>query len=232
MSRAICGGLFIAILLFLPARLTAHDIPADATVHVFIKPDGNRLNVLVRMQMVSIHEIDWPVHKEDGTLDLSRIEPSLRDAATKWIGNRMDVYESDARIDSPKLAAVRLSLEGDASFGRYEDALAQLYGPPLGSGTKLLPTQGVLDALFEYPIQSDRSRFSFHPQFDRFGLRVLTVLRVLEPDGVIGHWNTKVAILESCGWIRCGIRRCGRSSKWVSTTSSMAPIICCFCSAL
>ena len=29
------------------------------------------------------------------------------------------------------------------------------------SDTKLLPTQGVLDALFEYRIQSDRSRFSF-----------------------------------------------------------------------
>jgi hypothetical protein len=178
-------GLILAILLLFPITLLAHDIPADATVRVFIKPEEKTLLVLLRMQMASIHEIDWPVHKEDGTYDLARIEPSLRDAATKWLGNRMDVYEGASKIESRTLAAVRLSLDGDASFGTYESALAQIKGPPLETNTKLLQNQGVLDALFEYPIHSSQSRFSFHPQFDRFGLRVITVLRVLEPDGAI-----------------------------------------------
>src|SRR5262249_55280669 len=35
----------------------------------------------------------------------------------------------------------------------------------------------------EYPIQSERSRFSVHPRFDRLGLRSLTVLRFALPDG-------------------------------------------------
>jgi hypothetical protein len=58
-------------------------------------------------------------------------------------------------------------------------------GAPLPFETKLLPTQGVLDALFEYPIESDQSRFSIHPRFEQFGLRVITVMRFLPPDGRI-----------------------------------------------
>jgi hypothetical protein len=168
-------------LLFAPTVM-AHDIPADATVRVFVRPEGNRLRVLVRMQMASIHEIEWPVRKEDGTLDFARIDPFLREAAAKWIGDMIDMYEGAAKIEHETLAAARLSLEGDAAFGTYEGALANINGPPLASGTKLLPTQGVLDALYEYPIQSDRSRFSFHPRFDKFGLRVITVLLFLPPD--------------------------------------------------
>jgi hypothetical protein len=173
------------LLLCFPPPLIAHDIPADAMVRVFVKPEGTRLRLLLRMQMVSIQEIEWPVRKEDGTLNLAEIDPFLREAANKWLGDRIDVYEGASKIESHALVASRLSLEGDTAFGVYEDALAHITGPPLPSDTKLLPTQGVLDALFEYPIQSDRSRFSFHPRFEKFGLRVVTVLRFLPPDGGI-----------------------------------------------
>ncbi len=40
----------------------------------------------------------------------------------------------------------------------------------------------MLDVLFEYPIQSDRSRFSINPAFDRLGVHVVTVLRFLAPN--------------------------------------------------
>jgi len=176
---------FVALLLLFAPNLPAHDIPADATVRVFVKPEGGRLRLLLRMQMVSIHEIEWPVHKEDGTLDLALLDPFLREAANKWMSDKVEVYEGESKIASHSLAAARVSLEGDASFGTYEDAVAQITGPPLASGTKLLPTQGMLDALFEYPIQSARSRFSLHPHFEQFGLRVITVLRFLPPGGAI-----------------------------------------------
>ena len=80
---------------------------------------------------------------------------------------------------------MRLSPEGDTSFGTYEDALAHVTGPLIAQDMSLLPTQGALDVLFDYTIQSDRSRFSIHPRFDRFGLRVLTILQFLAPNGSI-----------------------------------------------
>jgi hypothetical protein len=149
---------------------------------MFVRPEAQTLRLLVRLQMVSIQEIDWPVRKENGTLDLAAIEPYLRQAANKWLVDKIDVYEGAAEIDRSSLTAVRLSLEGDAAFGTYEQAIAQIMGAPLPPDTKLLPTQGVLDALIDYPIQSDQSRFSFHPRFEQFGLRVMTVLRFLPPD--------------------------------------------------
>src|SRR5262245_34348588 len=183
LSRKVCAGLrfvcglvrstrlsrksriviLTALLLLLASQLLAHDIPADATVRMFVKPEGERLRLLIRMQMVSIQEIDWPVHKENGTLDLSRIEPYLREAANKWLGNRIEFYEEGLKIESHSLVAARLSLEGDAAFGTFENAVAQVTGSPLDPSAKLLPTQGMLDAMFEYPIRSDRSRFSFRP---------------------------------------------------------------------
>jgi len=175
----------LALLLCLASPLQAHDIPADATVRVFIKPQGELLRVLVRLPMVSIQEIDWPVHKEDGTLNLAAVDPFLQQAANKWLGDRIEFFEDASKIEQHWLAATQLSLEGDASFGSYEDAFAHVNGESLPPATKLLPTQGMLDALFEYPIQSDRSRFSFHPRFEQLGLRVITVMRFLPPDGNI-----------------------------------------------
>src|SRR5678816_3099794 len=152
--RFLCGLVRKALLLFaaffvLISPLQAHDIPADATVRLFVKPEGGHLRLVVRMQMVSIQEIDWPVRKEDGTLDMATLEPFLRQAANKWLGDKIDFYEEDTKIESHALAAARLSLEGDASFGTYDDAVAHITAAPLPSNTKLLPTQGVLDALYE-----------------------------------------------------------------------------------
>jgi hypothetical protein len=43
----------------------------------------------------------------------------------------------------------------------------------------------MLDVLFEYPIQSDQSRFSIHPALDRLAARVVIALRFLPPGGAV-----------------------------------------------
>jgi hypothetical protein len=78
-----------------------------------------------------------------------------------------------------------VSLPSDKSFASYEEALAHVTGPPLPDNTELYWNQGLLDVLFEFPIQSDRSEFAIHPAFERLGLRVTTVLRFIAPGGVV-----------------------------------------------
>jgi hypothetical protein len=181
-----CLALLAAIgLLVLGRPVAAHDIPADSTVRMFVKPEGQRLHVLVRVQMASINDIDWPLRRPTGYLDLAKVEPFLRDASTQWISDYMDVFEGGTKLAYPTLTSVRLSAEGDVSFTTYDDALAHLTGPVIAEDMTLLPTQGALDAFFDYKIQSDQSRFSLHPRFDRFGLRVLTILQFLAPNGSI-----------------------------------------------
>src|SRR5207245_1577988 len=68
-------------------------------------------------------------------------------------------------------------------FASYEQALAHLTGPRLPNNTEFIRPQGLLDVLFEYPIQSDRSFFSVRPEWERLGLHVVTILRFFPPGG-------------------------------------------------
>jgi hypothetical protein len=176
------------LVLFSGATPGAHDIPNDVTVQTFVKPEGQRLRVLVRVPLVAMRDMDYP--KPAGAtrpdlLDLARADATLRDAATLWIGDFLDVYENDVRLGMPAVASVRVALQSDKSFTSYEEALAHVTGPRLPAETEFFWSQGLFDVLFEYPIQSDRSRFSINPRLARLGIRTLTVVRFLPPGGAV-----------------------------------------------
>src|SRR5262245_35726864 len=120
-----------------PRPAAAHNVPADVTVRIFVKPDGSRLHYLVRIPMASIIDIEWPTSKPEGTLDLTRIEPFLAEAARMWTADDTDLFEGNRRLEAPALTAVRLSLESDASFQNYGDASASFARPPLDPATRL-----------------------------------------------------------------------------------------------
>jgi len=168
----------------LAAALTAgaHDIPNDVTVQAFLKPEGQRLRLLVRAPMKAMRDVEFP-QKGPGYLDLSRTSPLLADAATLWISDAIALYEGDVRLPKPRVMATTVSLESDKSFATYEDALAHVTGAGLPLDTNVVWNQTMLDVLFEYPIQSERSEFAIHPGLDRLGVRTLTALRFLVPQG-------------------------------------------------
>jgi hypothetical protein len=172
----------------LAPRLSAHDIPNDVTIQTFFKPDGNRLRLLVRVPLAAMRDMDYPKPRT-GTrgdlMDLGRAESTLRDASTLWLSDFIDVYENGERLPKPQVAAVRASLPSDRSFTSYEEALAHVTGPPLPPDTEFVWGQGLLDVLFEYPIQSDRSQFAIEPRLARLGIRTLTALRFLPPGGAV-----------------------------------------------
>jgi hypothetical protein len=169
--------------LALPRYAAAHDIPNDVTIQAFLKPEGERLRLLVRVPMKAMRDVVFP---ERGVfLDLARIDPLLHDAAQVWISDAIELDEGDRRLPKPTIAATRVSLESDKSFASYEDALAHVTGAPLPNETNVVWNQTMLDVLFEYPIQSDRAYFSIHPGFERLGLRVVTALRFLPPGGAV-----------------------------------------------
>src|SRR5262245_14150716 len=173
--------LLAAILLSVIPRLSAHDIPSDVQVLVFFKPEGSRLRVLVRVPLASIIETDWP-ERGPGLLDLSKAERPMRDGALVRVSDDLSVFEGDRRLDAPRVAAVMASLPSDRSFDSYESALAHTTGPRLPDDSEFVIAQGVLDVLFEYPIQSDRSAFSIHPNFLRLGVTVQTTVYFQPPD--------------------------------------------------
>ena len=184
MRRDLLLVLPAALALALPSASSAHDIPPDVAVQAFLKPEGPRLRLLVRVPLAALRDVVYPT-RGPVYLDLARAEPSLREAATLWIADAVELYEDDERLPAPRITEVRVSLPSDRSFSSWDDALAHVTGPPLPEDTEIYWGQAMLDVLFEYPIRSEASRFSIHPAFDRLGLRVLTALRFLPPGGAV-----------------------------------------------
>ncbi len=175
---------WLLILLFSLSRANAHDIPNDVTVQSFLKPTGNRLEMLVRVPLRAMRDTDFPTRENTNFLDLEKVDPMLPDNATLWISNFLELRENDAILPKPRILTTRLALLSDKSFSAYEQAQAHLNGPKLNANVSW--EQVTLDILFEYPIQSERSRFSIRPGgLLRLGLRVVTVLRFLPPGGAI-----------------------------------------------
>jgi hypothetical protein len=167
-----------------PAVPAAHDIPADVAIQVILKPDGQRLRAIVRAPLKAMRDVTFPT-RGPGILDLSKAEPSLRHAASLWLGDGLQILEDDASLGPPRITAARISLPSDRSFASFDEAFAHVTGPALPVDTEIPWDQGLLDVLFEYSIRSPQSRFSIVPAFARLGVRVVTALRLVQPGGSI-----------------------------------------------
>jgi len=181
MKRPLMTTLAVALLavVLLPLYISAHDVPSDVRIQMFVRPEGQTLRLLVRAPLASINDISWP-ELQPGVLDLSRAETALRQATSTAIVDFIDIYEGGRKLE-PRVAAVRASIPADRSFEAYDQALAHITAPPLPHETDVFVAQGLLDAILEYPIESDRSDFSVHPDVQQLGVQVLTVLRFLPP---------------------------------------------------
>ena len=168
--------LYAAVLLAVSSASPAHDIPDAVRVQAFVKPQGQTLKVVVRVPLKAMREVDVP-RRDGGFLDFARVDSSLREAAALWLTDDIDLYENDLRLAKPRIADARVSLESDRSFASYESALAHFSAPRLKNDTGLYWSQGLLDVLLEYPIDSEKSEFSIRPRLERLGIRVTTTVR-------------------------------------------------------
>jgi hypothetical protein len=182
MRQRLATTFVVALVIAASVPGIAHEIPNAIIVQAFLKPEGTRLRLLVRVPMQAMSDIDVP-QRALGYLDLARADDALRDATTIWIAREMALYEEDRRLPVPDLVAVRVSLPSDRSFQTYETALAHIEGPPLSEEIDLYWEQGVMDAWLEYPITSDQSRLSIDPGLRPLAQRVTVALQLLMPDG-------------------------------------------------
>ena len=183
MKLSVTGALVAAALLSWTAAPAAHDVPNDVRIQVFLKPEGQLLRLLVRAPLASMNDISWPTAGVFLSLADPEMRTALNEGAKDWIADRIEIYEDDVRLGAPRLAAVRVSLPSDTSFDSYDGALRSLLGPALPDDTEVVRSQAMVDALLDYSIRSDRSRFSIDPHYRLLGLRALTVLRFATPAG-------------------------------------------------
>src|SRR3954447_14736177 len=173
----------VPVMLLLASCAAAHDIPNDVMLRVFVKPEGQRLNLLLRAPLPAIRDVAFP-ERGAGYLDLERVEPLLPDAALQWIADFVELYENDTPLTKrPRVVGARISLASDSSFASYEQATANIAGPKLAPQVNVAWQQTILDVWLEYPIASDRSAFSIRPEWGRLGHNVVTTLRFVPAGG-------------------------------------------------
>jgi HupE / UreJ protein len=167
----------------LPVLTRGHEVPSDVTVQMLLRPEGERVRLLVRAPLEAMQDITFPTFGP-GYLDVPRAETALRDAARLWLADNIEVYEGERRLPRLEIVAVRASIPSDRSFVDYESARAHLRGPPLPEGTQLVWQQALLDVELEAPIESASSLFSIRPRLERLGLRVVNAVRFFGANGV------------------------------------------------
>ena len=173
-----------AILIPFIGCVAAHDIPNDAIVNVFVKPDGQRMQVLVRVPLRVIRDISFP--ERDGKyLDVEKLTPLLADTAKVNIGDFVQIEENGARLIAPTIVATQISLASDLAFTSFDTALAHVKETKLANNENVIWNQVWFDVLLEYPIRSSLSPFSIRPHLEHLAARVVTVLRFISPAGVV-----------------------------------------------
>ena len=176
----------ILLLAVLAASLSplarAHEVPSDVTVRLLVRPEGQRLKVLVRAPLEAMQDITFPL-VGPGYLDVPNADSQLRDAARLWLADNLELYEGERRVPRLEIVAVRASIPSDRSFAEYDSALAHVRGSPLPAGLDLPWQQALLDVEFEAPIEAPTSLFSIRPRTERLGMRVVNAVRFFGADG-------------------------------------------------
>ncbi len=162
----------------------AHDIPADVTARLIVKPAGERAQVLVRVPLSSMRDIDFPA-QPNGYLDVEALAPRLPDLATQWIAAFVELYEDGERLPPARVAEVQISLPSDRSFESFEQGLARIRAPLPANGENLTAEQVLFDVLLEYPIRSEHSPFAMRPGLEHLASSVTTALTFHMPGGEV-----------------------------------------------
>ncbi len=167
-----------------PQSIRAHDIPADVTVQLYVRPDGPSVRALVRVPLESMRDVILPT-RGPGFLELPTAHEAARVAAELWVANGVRLFEDGRNLGRPAMTAVQVSLPSDRSFESWDAALAHVQGAPLPDATDLIATQAWLDVLLEWPVRADTSAFAIETDLARLGLRTRSVIRFLPPAGAV-----------------------------------------------
>ena len=157
----------------------------------------------------------------------------LARATEPWCGSPIHWKSTKATGACRRRASseARVSLESDKSFASYDQALAHVSGDRLPDSLDVVWNQAMLDVLFEYPIQSDRSEFSIHPAVSHLGLRRGYGAAV--PAARRRGSRVRVRGRPGPGAARSALAPGGAAvrASWVSSTFWTAPTTCCSCFA-
>jgi hypothetical protein len=152
-------------------------------MRVFLKPDHDKLQILVRIPTVALIDTLFPMLPDTQFLDLKETNELAPGPARVWVADLLSIYQGDAALARPRIVKTMISRDSDISFNTYTDALAHMNGPPLPDSALVFWDRSMIDVMLEAPIRPDQSDFSLVPRFGRLGVLVTNYIEFLPARG-------------------------------------------------
>lgn len=181
-----CAALLV---LAVVAYSAARSIPEEVNIKVFAKPQGNQLELLVRVPLSAVKDIQFPARGDQGYLDINAVKSMLPGAARFWVANCFDVYEDGELVSAPQILSARITPMSDLSFNSYPGASSLLDGPDLASTANTFWDQVWLDIRFAYPLKAESAELAIQPRVVNLGVHVSTDVKYLEPSGNLREYS-------------------------------------------
>ena len=197
----VSSALVLALSINLPVPVAAHDIPDEIVIQAFVKPEGERLHLLLRLPLILLLNLDLP-KRGPGYLDLEHIDEGL-EAAANAAAAEIALFENGRRLEHDVWSAL-ISLPSSKSFSSYSQALDHVKGPRLPVDTSVFWNQGFFDAHLQFPIASHQGDFSLQVSVaPGLGDRLKTLVQFLPVEGLVRAYqlvgNTAPVVLDP-GW--------------------------------
>jgi hypothetical protein len=174
----------MSVFLFVPFVHAANrPTPEIVNIKAFARLEGRQLELLVRVPLAAVKDVQFPTRGAAGYLDLDAVKSMLPGAARYWIASGVEALDSGVPLARPEVAETRISISSDQSFDSYQDALARFHAPDLPADENVFWEQVWLDIHFRYSVRSDRPAIAIDPKLAGLGVRVTTDLSFVEPDG-------------------------------------------------
>lgn len=184
LSRAV-SQLVLAVLCLLSVpwpRAFAHEVPRHVGVRAFVIAAPDRVRLLVQIPLEAVRDVDWPL-RANGSLDVARAAPFLRDAAALWIRDGVTMRDGGAALPAPTLLAVRASLPSDRAFEQWRSAQQAVRTQPLAESVDIPLPQLRLEAELEVPGHVQLGNLVLEPHWAHLGVTTTTVLTAVTESG-------------------------------------------------
>jgi len=181
-ARGIAAGLLAAAALALPREALAHEIPERVAIMGYVRPDGLRVELLLRVPLEAMRDLDFPL-MADGSLDLVRVRALLPQAAKQWITDYLALEAGGRTLADPRILGTRIALPNDRSFEDWANARAHFDLPALESVPGLQWQAALFDVRLEYTLEQADAPLVLRPALAHLGIRTTSVLHVIAADG-------------------------------------------------
>ena len=205
-------------------------IPEVVNVKVFVRLENGSLDLLVRVPLAAVKDIQFPTRGEAGYLDLEALASMLPGAADHWIAGGFDVFDDGQPVSRPEVDQPRIALISDQSFDSYQSAIDHLGAPPVAATENLFLDQVWFDMRLRYRLPSERPVIAIDPRVAGWGVRVSTDLKIVDAGGQVRSLTFEGnpgRIYLAPRWTDAGRQFMDRGTRFVRSTAPLLLFLFC-----